>query len=717
MDLLQNPFHILTATLRDNRLRIVELEEDRQLFPDANECTQARSNLTHPRKRLSAEMAWLLGVNPKRAGEVLELLESPVDNLIGEDKLTQVRAAFEGVLKTGNPIAMDKPMPITLARFLFDHFKNLLGIDKLMPIAQANLLAAGLSRLPDYSSDDVAEWIVAQWILEISRVFEDIDPEEVRTTINEERIVSGFPEVADLSVIKEEIRERRHYCRQVITSALNKLSVKERAGAVTTVAEATTDNREKHDLTLIGDLVDSYEVGVQEFLKKEDENIKALGEKLRAEADAESPDSTLAPMVNQLIQVVKNWETVAHPIQVIKKSKGLSHEASYLIAVHVRELAVNLFKEYDKLDFSRQLINMLQEVFTEHDELTERIAEDVKTLDEIAEERKHLIEIEALVEKLQAAADAESPDSTLAPMVNQLIQVVKNCDTNAHQIQVIEKSKRLSHGASYLIAGRVRELAVNLFNEHGQLDFSRQLINMLQEVFTEDDELAERIAEDARALDEIAEERVRLIEAAKERAEEWRREITYEADIGTFLKSKLRISPDGIEWKGDRWALDSITRIGWGGTRHSVNGIPTGTTYSIIFGNGSGDAFIELKDETIYNNFIDRLWRAVGVRLLTEYLEGLRDGKKYRFGSAVISDHGVELEHKRLFSSNERVFCRWSELVIWNDAGDFCIGKKEGKKLTASFSYQYEDNIHVLEAAIRMFREQGGDRLSNLLDE
>ena len=717
MDLLQNPFHILTATLRDNSLRIVELEEDRKLFLDANECTQARSNLTHPRKRLSAEMAWLLGVNPKRAGEVLELLESPVDNLIGEDKLTQVRAAFEGVLKTGNPIAMDKPMPITLARFLFDHFKNLLGIDKLMPIAQANLLAAGLSRLPDYSSDDVAEWIVAQWILEIARVFEDIDPEEVRATINEERIVSDFTEVPDLSVIKEEIRGRRHYCRQVITSALDKLSVKERAGAVTTVAEAATDNREKHDLTLIGDLVDSYEVGVQEFLKKEDENIKALGEKLRAAADAESPDSTLAPMVNQLIQVVKNWDTVAHPIQVIKKSKGLSHEASYLIAVHVRELAVNLFKEYDKLDFSRQLINMLQEVFTEHDELTERIAEDVKTLDEIAEERKHLIEIEALVEKLQAAADAESLDSTLAPMVTQLIQVVKNWDTDAQPIQGSAKSQGLSHGASYLIAGRVRELAVGLFNERGHLDFSRQLINMLQEVFTEDDELAERIAEDARALDEIAEERVRLIEAAKERAEEWRREITYEADIGTFLKSKLRISPDGIEWKGDRWALDSITRIGWGGTRHSVNGIPTGTTYSIIFGNGSGDAFIELKDETIYNNFIDRLWRAVGVRLLTEYLEGLRDGRKYRFGSAVMSDHGVELERKRLFSSNERVFCRWSELVIWNNAGDFCIGKKDDRKLTASFSYQHEDNIHVLEAAIRMFREQGGDRLSNLLDE
>jgi hypothetical protein len=302
-------------------------------------------------------------------------------------------------------------------------------------------------------------------------------------------------------------------------------------------------------------------------------------------------------------------------------------------------------------------------------------------------------------------------------MVNQLIQVVKNWDTVAQPIQVSTKSRGLDHDASHRVAGLVRGLAIHMFNEHGKLDFSQQLTNMLQEVFAEVGEVAERTAEDADALGEIAEQRVRLIEDAKNKAEEWRREITYEADVGAIFKDKLRISPEGIEWKGRRWDLDSISRVRWGGTRHSVNGIPTGTTYSIIFGNGSNYASIELKKEAIYSNFIDRLWRAVGVRLLTEYLEGLRDGKKYRFGSAVMSDHGMELERKKLFGSNERVFCRWGELVIWNGAGVFCIGKKEDKKLAAAFSYQEEDNIHVLEAAIRMFWKRGGDRLSCLLGE
>ena len=566
MDLLQNPFHILTATTRDNRQKIMVLAEERALRLDPNECTQARADLTHPRKRLAAEIAWLPGVGLRRASEVLGYFESLAENSSGMDRLTQ--------------------------------FRNVLGTDKMIPIAEVNLLASGLSRLPDYSSQYVAGRIISEWIIEIASVFENIDPEAIRTNVNEERIVSGFPEITDLSAIEAEIQERRHYYRQVITSTLDNLPVKERARAVTRIVVSATNKEKITRLTLVDDLVDWYELDVQESVEKEERNIEILSEKIRAAADAKSQDTALMPMINQLIEATQSWDILAQPLQINKQVQGLSHDASYRVA------------------------------------------------------------------------------------------------------------------------GQVRKLAVDLFNQYGKFDFAQQLTNMLQEVFAEVGEVAERTTEDAKALDEIAKQRLRLIEAEKKREEEWRREITYEADVGTFFfKNKLRISPEGIEWKGDRWDLDSITRIRWGGTRHSLNGIPTGTTYSIILGNNSNYASIELKDEIIYNNFIDRLWRAVGVRLLTEYLEGLRNGQKYRFGSAVISDLGIELIRKRLFSSSDQVFCRWNELVIWNDAGVFCVGKREDRKLKASFSYQDEDNIHILEAAIRMFWKRGGYRLSDLLKE
>lgn len=536
MDLLQNPFHILNASPRDNRRRLMELADERSLLLDSSECMKARSDLTNPRKRLSAEVAWLLGLSPKNAMNVLGWLEKP-----GRKNIPK---------------------------------KEVLSI--LTPIARTNLLAAGLARLSDHNANDMAEWI-----LEISWAFEDLDADELSVIINEERVVSGFPEVSDLSAVEAEIQERRRHYRQVIKSALDNLSPKELVEAVTVAVESATNDGKAHGPVLIADLVDSYEVEAQRFLDKEEANIRTLVEKLRAAVDAEQPDSTLAPMVNQLIQIVKNWDTVAQPIQVSTKSRGLDHDASYRVA------------------------------------------------------------------------------------------------------------------------GLVRGLAIHMFNEHDKLDFSQQLTNLLQEAFAEVGEVAERAAEDADLLSG---------------EEEWQKEITYEADIGAIFKDKLSISPQGIKWKRHHWCFDSITRIRWGGTRHSIGGIPTGTIYSISFGNDSSYVSIKLKKEVIFSNFIDRLWRAVGVRLLKEYLEGLRDGKKYRFGSVVMSDHGIEFENKKLFGSNEQVFCRWDELEIRDGAGVFCIEKKEDKKLSAAFSYQKEDNLPVLQVAIRMFWERGGDRLSSLLE-
>jgi hypothetical protein len=184
-----------------------------------------------------------------------------------------------------------------------------------------------------------------------------------------------------------------------------------------------------------------------------------------------------------------------------------------------------------------------------------------------------------------------------------------------------------------------------------------------------------------------------------------------------YLQKKLRISPEGIEWKGRRWDLDSITRVRWGATQHSVNGVSCGTTYKIVIGNNSNSESIILDQQIIYNNFIERLWKVIGIRLLTECLEGLRLGKKYHFGSAIISDHGMDLKHESFWGGKEQFFCPWNELLIWNDAGFFCIGKKNNKRLTVSLSYQDDDNTHILEAAIRMFWKRGGDRLSSLLEE
>ena len=143
MDLLQNPFYILNATQRDNRHKIMELAEERSLLSDADACMAARAVLTNPRKRLSAEIAWLPGVTPERIYDILLLLESSVGNRLGCDKarsippvdsLTSALARLPYGKKSN--VAEEVLETLKLSKGDFTEIDEFLGIHTLTPIAR-----------------------------------------------------------------------------------------------------------------------------------------------------------------------------------------------------------------------------------------------------------------------------------------------------------------------------------------------------------------------------------------------------------------------------------------------------------------------------------------------------------------------------------------------------------------------------------------------------
>ncbi|MGG9145889.1 hypothetical protein [Escherichia coli] len=538
----QTPFAILNVTTRDDCRRIVELAEEKSLELDHDVCQKARSDLTNPRTRLSAEIAWLPGVSPRKASQLVE-------NLLHD------------------PMAVREE-------------------SGLPTLAHLNLLAAAFEAVDgEHDAEDLAEFIV-----EAAYLAEELNPEEVLRDINEDRAVSGFPEVRALDQIEAELAERKRYYRNAIKDALDRLPPTTLVQVMTDTVEGVTLGGEDHAPELIDDLVDSYEVETQGFLQKEAENVHKL---IKAARDsANSGEAAVKPYVDKLDAVARNWDKVAQPIQLSAKARGIDHEASRDLAYEIRSLAIDLFNTHDMLTQAQRLTGLLQELFAELPEVSERVAQDADALADIFHERK------------QAVA----------------------------------------------------------------------------------------------------------------RRDEWAREITYRAEIGVMFKDTLSISPDGISWKGQSFSLDSITRVRWGGVRHSVNGVPTGTTYTIAFGDKRSEAVVELKKEDIYSKFIDKLWRAVCVRLLGEMLEALKDGRDLYFGDALLHDDGITLVKHKFLGANERVRCTWGQVQIWNADGSFCIGSKDDKKTNVGISYIHVANTHIMEQLIRMaFKKPGLRRLSELL--
>ena len=323
--------------------------------------------------------------------------------------------------------------------------------------------------------------------------------------------------------------------------------------------------------------------------------------------------------------------------------------------------------------------------------------------------------VRTVVQQIRDGASQSTDADTMDALIGKLERIVKNWDYVAQPIQVSCSSQGRSHGLSHEVARAIRELAVELYNEHSLLEVSKRLTEIQREVFAEIAQITEQLDDDAAMLDEIAAGRAELLEQMQEQAESWVREITYEADVG-IMKSKLRISPEGVHWKGGTIGLEDITRVRWSGTKHSVSGVPTGTTYNITVGAKRTFFTIELKKGEIFTEFVDRLWKTAGVRLLTEMLQGLRAGEQYRFGTTVVSDHGIALERRRMFGAVESVPCRWTELLIWNEAGTFCIAREDEGKVGVELAYSEIDNLHILEAAMRMFWKRTSPRLSDLLE-
>ena len=387
----------MKATLYDNKQKIIELAEEKSLFSDTDKYRNMQETLTHPRQRISAEIAWLPGIPPDRVYDILLLLESSTGNYIDSDKSTSTSSTNSlAVVLSRLPYANSHTVADSILELLKPFEKNylendnltevskFLGFDKLSPIARANLIAARMLRLPEYTAEPVVSWILA-----ISQIFDKIKSTEVCYILNEKRKESGFPEITDISTVATEIQKLRHYYRQVIKFALENIHpIKECVNSVTILTEFTKENNLPHMPILIEDAIDVYETVVESPLIEKETQIERQDQNLRIAAEEDKQERAFTRMIGKFIQTIKDWGMIAQPIILNKQRQGLKNTSSDKVSEQVRLLAIFLYNEYDKLDSSQQILLTIKEVFVEIPEIDERITADLETLNRIVQQRE-----------------------------------------------------------------------------------------------------------------------------------------------------------------------------------------------------------------------------------------------------------------------------------------------------------------------------------------
>lgn len=317
---------------------------------------------------------------------------------------------------------------------------------------------------------------------------------------------------------------------------------------------------------------------------------------------------------------------------------------------------------------------------------------------------------ESLVRRgINAAANGEA---SVFPVIDEIGKLVGNFNTIVGPVQLIAKTNGIEHAATQRLAVTIRGLAITLHNEHSFVEAPARITSLLNDHFGLLDTLLDQVSQDQEYLKEAVEGKKR---SEAERVE-FEKEITYSADIGAVFKDRVSISPAGVSWQNNHIALEAVTRFRWGGTRNSVNGIPTGTNYMIFLGDARSSFTINTRKSDIYGNLIDRIWRTIGLRLLLETIGSLKSGKQVRFGTAIVQDDGVILPRHKLFGSREAVTLGWSQVNVWSKDGSFFIGSRTDKNVYSSIPYQSCDNVPVLENLIRAFFKTDKAKVSLMFD-
>lgn len=323
--------------------------------------------------------------------------------------------------------------------------------------------------------------------------------------------------------------------------------------------------------------------------------------------------------------------------------------------------------------------------------------------------------LEAEIESISKMIDylrsvvSDRPDAFTANF-RKLKSAVRNWDSVAQPAQLLAKARGLNHETSRKLGYLLRSFGVDLHNEFDNTDAAEEVSRLIAELFSEVPELAERVESDINALEDIKKSREETERDRRERLEA----LTYSAEIGLVFKELLKLTPDRVSYGDVGFDLNKITRIRWGAIRNSVNGIPAGTDYTIAFGDPSNEAVVALRKGQIFEDFTDRLWKAVGIDLIFKVISELKDGRVYRFSGFSLADEYAEFTKKGgLFSSDETRRFNWGEISISSYDGSFNLWSTSDRKFYGSMSYINTANSHVFEALLRAaFKKPGLRRLS-----
>ena len=461
----QNPFYILEVSPNEKRASIISKAEEKAFLADGNECEEAQTKLLNPEKRLSAELDWFYGISIEKMADI--------HNCISESKE--------------------------------------IGFDDLTSISRLNAILHNFS-LSNY--DDYFELGYA--ILEIDELYSDINITDFLTTINISRQQSGLREVLE-DELKREFNRKRDQIRQLVSDKTISLNEEDYIDFITMIAEKCIADENYNDGIVISDIVDQYEIRIQNSIEKAADEIYSHIERIKEISN----DKAIEGNITGLIRRVKKWDRLVQPLQLKSMASGIAHGGSEDVAREIHEFSVWLHNEKGLSDVSLRLIDAMKPIFVEIGDISDIFESDSETLTNIIKGNKEAELAIAEIKSFEASADSLKLFATITK-VDEFIAKVRDINK---KVKLILDDSDLLEEIREKICYIARDVAITLHNDKQQTEYALKIANVLVTEFSDIYALKSKLTQDVATLSQqsMLQSRIRYQQQAREDAEKTKR--------------------------------------------------------------------------------------------------------------------------------------------------------------------------------------------------
>lgn len=429
-----NPFYLLRLSCSAGRRQILAAAEEAGFRQDPRACEEAQSQLTNPGRRLSAELGWFPELEGEGLGQVC------------------------GCIARREPIATDG----------------------LSPLSALNRAVYNLT-----ISQEQDRYLLGYEIWDISGRYDRLDAGQIAGQLNRARQSAGLAG-AEQAQVEAGLRARRQEIRQVLGEILDRLP-EDAFTELACLLVCRYEALEGAGGALLLDALDRYEMRFQDKLEEGARRMKALADRIRELERGEEQQ-----LLEELSQLVCQWQGMAQPLQMRGKATGMPHPLSEQVGMELRNLAIFLCNEKDLVEPARDLVGTLMNLFEDLPELWELLRKDNRDLEEILADRRLRANLEQL--RRQAEALKQTPsDGGIRMFLGQVQaldeQIGKEPLSLAKQLQ-----RRID------LCALARNLAVTLHNEKNCTDYALLIAQKLQSEFGGVKELSDRLLQDLEEL-------------------------------------------------------------------------------------------------------------------------------------------------------------------------------------------------------------------------